>query len=373
MKINTITCHRVYNHGAALQAWALATFLKQQGHEVNIIDYRPYYLRGHFQWSVNNPRFDKPIIKWLYLLAKYPGWRKSLARKAAFDAFDNKFIAPLVTKYCYLSSEELKQNPPDADVYIAGSDQIWNTMFKNGTDPSFYLDFGSERTKRLSYAASFTTQKLRNGTEDFVKSKISYLDGISVRESSGVKLLKSMGYNSVMVCDPVFLIDSNTWISKVATNDGEGERYVVVYDFECSIEVQKIAERVAKLKGLKIYSIGPYALKYTSHNYINYGPDTFVALIKNATCVISNSFHATAFSLIFNRDMFVVKRADGLNVRMQDLLTRYGMADRLVDSNTSVDVLMSCIDYDKVNKILIKEIKDSKEWLVKNLTNKEVH
>lgn len=368
MKIKTITCHRVYNHGAALQAWALATFLRQQGHEVNIIDYRPYYLRGHFQWSVNNPRFDKPIIKWLYLLAKYPGWRKSLARKAAFDAFDNKFIAPLVTKCCYLSSEELKQNPPDADVYIAGSDQIWNTMFKNGTDPSFYLDFGSEKTKRLSYAASFATQKLCKGTEGFVKSKISHLDAISVREPSGVKLLQSMGYNGILVCDPVFLIDPEMWVSEIATNDGEGEKYIVIYDFERSVEIQKVAERIAEVKGLKIYSIGPYALKYTSYNYINHGPDTFVALIKNATCVISNSFHATAFSLIFKRNMFVMKRADGLNTRMQDLLSRYGLIDRLIDINTPIDILISSIDYSKVNNILLKEIEDSKKWLVKNLS-----
>jgi len=368
MKIATITCHRVYNHGAALQAWALASYLKQLGHEVNIIDYRPDYLRGHFTLTVNNPIFDKPIVKWLYLAAKYPSWKKSLSRKSAFDAFDQKYIAPLVTDQCYLSEEELKQNPPKADVYVAGSDQIWNTTFKNGIDPSFYLDFGGAETKRISYAASFATSSLKEGTEDFVKAKLACLDKISVREPSGVKLAKTLGYDSTLVCDPVFLIDADVWAKEIATKDGENEKYVLVYDFECSNEVREVAQTIAKENDLKIFSVGPFKLGYADKCYINNGPDAFVALVKNATCVVSNSFHATAFSFIFNKNMFVVKRADGLNTRMQDLLGRYGIIDHLVNSSTIKEIGDRFeIDYDKVNPILQKEIEESKLWLEKQL------
>lgn len=368
MKIATITCHRVYNHGAALQAWALASYLKQLGNDVSIIDYRPDYLRGHFELKVNNQRFDKPVIKWLYLAAKYPSWKKSLPRKQAFDAFDKKFIAPLVTDRCYQSQEELKQYPPVADLYIAGSDQIWNTTFKNGTDPAFYMDFGKRETKRISYAASFATASLRNGTEDFVKSKLADLDAISVREPSGVKLTEAMGYDATLVCDPVFLIDADVWAKEIATKDGENEKYVLVYDFECSEEVRKVATKIAKDKGLKIYSVGPFVLDYADKCYINNGPDSFVALVKNAACVVSNSFHATAFSFIFNKNMFVVKRADGLNTRMQDLLSRYDIIDHLVNSD-SINELGDRfeIDYEKVNPILQKEIEESKLWLKKQL------
>ncbi len=368
MKIATITCHRVYNHGATLQAWALVSYLKQLGHDVNIIDYRPDYLRGQFELKVNNQRFEKPVIKWFYLAAKYPSWKKSLLRKAAFDAFDNKFIEPLVTDRCYLTEEELRNNPPSADAYIAGSDQIWNTTFKNGTDPSFYLDFGNKETKRVSYAASFATASLRKGTEHFVKSKLSCFDAISVREPSGVKLAESMGYDATLVCDPVFLVNADVWAKKIATKDGENDKYVLVYDFECSDEVRKVATKIAKDKGLKIYSVGPFVLNYANKCYINNGPDTFVALVKNATCVVSNSFHATAFSFIFNKNMFVVKRTDGLNTRMQDLLGRYGIIDHLVNSD-SIDKLGDRfeIDYDKVNPILQKEIEDSKLWLKNQL------
>lgn len=367
MKIATITCHRVYNHGAALQAWALATYLKSKGHDVNIMDYRPDYLSGQYDLKVNNSRFDKPVIKWLYLLAKIPSWLRALPRKSAFDKFDEKFIAPLVTNKCYSSLEDLKQKSPDSDVYIAGSDQIWNTKLKNGTDAAFYLDFGNPKVKRLSYAASFATSELRAGTEAFVTSELKNFDAISVREPSGINLLESMGYQGTLVCDPVFLIDAEVWARDIATKDGEGEKYVLVYDFECSEEIRKVVQRIAKAKDLKIYSIGPWYLKYADKCFIDYGPDSFVALVKNATVVVSNSFHATAFSFIFKKDVFVVKRADGLNVRMQDLLNRYGIIDRLVDGSALDEDLLNRIDYQKVDCILQKEIDESKLWLKNNL------
>ncbi len=370
MKVATITCHRVYNHGAALQALALATYLKNEGHEVNIIDYRPDYLCGQYDLKVNNPRFDKPIIKWLYLLAKIIPWRKALKRKAAFDAFDAKYIAPIVTETTYKSCEELKSNPPKYDVYVAGSDQIWNTVLKNGNDASFYLNFGDDSIRKISYAASFATPKLKEGTENFVKGCLSALDNIAVREPSGLNILNNLGYSGTLVCDPVFLLEEEEWANKFSAKEGVGEKYVLVYDFECSKEVQSVAEKIAKEKGLKIFSIGPYPLDYATINYVNSGPDAFVSLVKNATCVVSNSFHATAFSFIFKRDLFVVKRADGLNARMQDLLSRYGLSERLVDGNTDKDILLSKIDYEKVNSVLSAEIESSKQWLKSNVIAK---
>ena len=137
MIIKTITCHDVYNLGASLQAYALQTYLQKQGHEVEIIDYKPDYLSGHFKlWGVYNPVYDKPFIRLLYLLAKLPGRLMALRRKKAFDVFTKNYLH--LTRR-YHSNDELKKDPPIADAYIAGSDQIWNTVFKNGRDPAFYL------------------------------------------------------------------------------------------------------------------------------------------------------------------------------------------------------------------------------------------
>lgn len=360
MVIKTITCHHVYNHGAYLQAYALIKYLKGLGHDAEIINYRPQYLREHFNlWHIED-RYKKIGLGWLYLLVKLPERLIALKRKRVFDQFFHNYIP--ITEVEYLSIEELQANPPKADYYIAGSDQIWNTTFPNGTDIGFYLDFGAKQTKRISYAASFATDKLADNAKDFVKKKLKYFDNISVRESSGLNILNDLGYNGVEVVDPVFLL-SNKWWNDFASNDGAKEDYILIYDFENNPEIRTIAKRLAKLKSLKIYSIGSRKLSYASKNFINYNPKTFVGLIKNATCVISNSFHGSAFALIFNKDFFVINRVDGLNVRMKDLLAKYNLQSRIITTNVIDSDLISSINFTYVNSLLKDNIIKSKKFL----------
>lgn len=106
MKIKTITCHDVYNYGASLQAYALMSYLKQLGHDVEIIDYKPDYLNNHYKLKVVNPVYDKPIIKQLYLLAKLIPHLRSLKRKKLFDTFKHNYLK--ITSICYANNEELK-------------------------------------------------------------------------------------------------------------------------------------------------------------------------------------------------------------------------------------------------------------------------
>ena len=156
MQICTITCHDVYNAGASLQAYALQAYLKSLGHDVKIIDYKPDYLSRHYRLDiVGNPKYDKPILRQAYLLAKLPGRLRMLPRKRAFDSFTAKYL-DLTRRYA--SNAELKADPPEADIYFAGSDQIWNPLFSNGKDPAFYLDF-VRRGIRAAYAASFAVEE----------------------------------------------------------------------------------------------------------------------------------------------------------------------------------------------------------------------
>ena len=367
MKINTITCHDVYNHGASLQAYALQHYLQSEGHDVKIIHYKPDYLSRHFNlWMVANPIFDKPIVKQLYLLAKLPGRLCSLKRKASFDAFTAKYLH---LSRRYQSYEDLRSDAPQADAYIAGSDQIWNTTFRNGTDAAFYLDFGPQEVLRLSYAASFATDALAEGTEKFVKTHLANFNSISVRESSGVKLLNSLGFDGTQVVDPVFLLTAKQW-SQIESHEGEDEDYVLVYDFMNDPHIRAVAQRLAHHYDCKVVSIGGRKLNYAQKCYRNEGPSSFVSLIKNARCVVSNSFHGTAFSMIFGRDFFVVNRKDGLNSRMRDLLSHFGLIHRLVDSSASDATLLSSIHYESVVPILAQDIEFSKRWLANNLKSK---
>ena len=194
MRIKTITCHNVYNTGASLQAYALSKYLQNLGHDVEIIDYVPDYLVHHRLWAVANSVYNKPVIRELYNLAKLPGrlCARYGTRKRAFDRFTDQYL-PLTDRH-YSSYEELISNPPDADIYLAGSDQIWNSLFLNGRDPAFYLQFAPGNRIRASYAASFAISQIAPEYQEQTKKWLSDFDYVSVREASGLTILEMMGF-----------------------------------------------------------------------------------------------------------------------------------------------------------------------------------
>ena len=169
--------------------------------------------------------------------------------------------------------------------------------------------------------------------------------------------------------DPVFLLTAKQW-SQIESHEGEDEDYVLVYDFMNDPHIRAVAQRLAHHYDCKVVSIGGRKLNYAQKCYRNEGPSSFVSLIKNARCVVSNSFHGTAFSMIFGRDFFVVNRKDGLNSRMRDLLSHFGLIHRLVDSSASDATLLSSIHYESVVPILAQDIEFSKRWLANNLKSK---
>lgn len=364
MQIKTITCHDVYNHGASLQAYALQTCLESLGHKVEIIDYKPDYLSRYYSlWSVDNPVYDRLIVKQLYLVAKLPGRIMALKRKRLFDEFTKKYLK--LTSIRYHSNEELKRNPPQADVYIAGSDQIWNTLFGNGRDAAFYLDFAPKTSKRISYAASFATEDVVEEYKPFVRKMLQNFDVISIRERCSLPLLKTMGWaDGVAVCDPVFLLSKAQWESRIPQQQIK-ERYLLVYDTEFSNQLKRIAQRIAKKKDLKIYNVSGSRIGYADKELWASGPLDFVRLVRDAEYVISNSFHASVFSMIFERDFCVVNRSEGINERMKSLLMSYNLVDRLVADYSAP--LLNSIDYRTVNPLLQKDIDDSKSFLKKEL------
>lgn len=334
MKINTITSHDVYNHGASLQAFALQRFLRSEGHEVKVIDYKPAYLNQRSRFTAISPYWASKTLLvrlayYCYQLPKRLRWRLLGNCQREFDLFTQEYL-PRTRRYGNL--EELRADPPLADLYLVGSDQVWNTVFWNGRDPAFYLDFGPSETARASYAASFGTSKISPGFEEFVEENLKRFDRISVREDSGLSILQELGFDQCEhVVDPVFLLDADQWCELKQSNLPKEEPYLLVYDFEGSREFENLAKSIAKDRGLKIFSISNSSkTKYADIDFYESGPRTFLSLIKNASVVLSNSFHATAFSIIFNREFWVVPRTkDGVNSRMESLLRSVEATDRI--------------------------------------------
>lgn len=368
MKIKTITCHDVYNLGAELQAYALVKYLQSLGHDVEIIDYKPIYLQHYRLTGVSNPAYDKPIVRTLYQLAKFPE-RVALLfskRKKEYDDFVNEYLPR--TKQRYMSNSELKSDPPSADVYIAGSDQIWNTSFSNGKDPAFYLDFVPDFGIKASYAASFAVPEIPNEWKKQIFEWISKLDYISVRERTGVEIITDLGIDrAIQVLDPVFLLSKQEWeLLEKPTNINE--KYILLYDFDNNENIGRFAYRYAKEHDCKIYSI--FKSSFADQSFENEGPRFFLSLVARAEYIVSNSFHGTAFAVIFQKQFCVFERNESLNSRMKDFLQMLGLSDTLLyDYNK----LAQRIDYKDVNKILNEKISFSKEYLNTILVTSKEH
>lgn len=359
MKIKTITCQRAINHGANLQAYALMRYLESLGNDVEIIDYYPDWFKPFRPFYCGTEKYAKnPALKAAYIFAKFPGrvkeyirYKKSL-RKANFEIFRDKYYK-LTDTYC--SFKELKANPPKADLYIAGSDQIWNTMMNNGKDPAYYLQFAPKETVTATYAASFSVSEISVELKKQIKSYIESIDYISVREKTAIKILEDLGVKrGQVVLDPVFLLDKEQW-NEIVSDKVFNEKYVLVYDFENSYTVKDFAKQYAKKNNVKIYSL--YKNDYCDKCFEDYGPDVFLSLIKNASFIISNSFHATAFSIIYEKQFAVIKRQEGINSRIIDLLDSFGIYDRVVSKYRDFDNINYENTIDK-RQVLIQNSKD---------------
>lgn len=318
-KVAIITCHDVYNHGASLQAYALSTYLRGQGCDVRIIDYKPYYLSGQYSLTaVNSPRWHHAPLRQLYLLLKLPGRLLRMRNKRRFDEFTARL--PL-TSTTYRSVEELRRNPPEADMYVAGSDQIWNPALPNGRDSAFYLSFGPSDTRRISYAASFSSGEIPSRLETSLHHHLRHMDDISVREHSGVDILGRLGYEGITVCDPVWLLPPEAWLELACGSQLTDlpERYLLAIDLEGAGAVESDALSKARSHHLPVISLG-HKVKGSRH-IADAGPMDFVRLISRAEAVVTNSYHGMSFACMFDVPLTVTMRTDMSNERILDFTT----------------------------------------------------
>ncbi|MDE7378312.1 MAG: polysaccharide pyruvyl transferase family protein [Paraprevotella sp.] len=372
MKIKTITTWADYNYGASLQAYALLTYLQRQGHDVELIKFLPHYQTRMYNYMWVNPESKASrywITRWIYRIAKFTQRLTTLKRKKIFDEFNFKTLN--TTTATYRSYEELCANPPEANLYIVGSDQVWNVLYDAGRDPAFYLEF-VKSGRKVSYAASFSYLNVDKTNRERIASSLSKFDGVAVREYQGRDLLQDMGIKSTWVLDPVFLLPLSEWNRlAAATNDAvyaSSEKYVLVYDFERNDHLKSFAQEYARRHNLKIYAItDKYPLKYAHKNFKKAGPKEFVRMISGCEAFISNSFHGTAFSIMYHKPVFVFSRKrHKVNSRMESLLTLFELKDCIVDDNTDHNRLLNrYFDWERTENIRREQLEVSIGFLKK--------
>lgn len=342
MKIRIITIHNIPNFGSVFQCYGLSKYLETIGHkDVKVIDYQPKYFEKF--------KSIKSFIGYLLNIKNY------YRRKNKFRTFVKNNI-PLTKKFT--SCEDLQKYNFNADVYIAGGDQLWNVFHDCGNDDAFKLTFADN--KKISYATSMGQNNFPKKDLELLSSKISDFSSISVRESVSVQELKSVGINAIHCVDPVFLLGVNEY--KKFIKPVNQPKYILVYLVESSELLDKCIEHLARGKNLKVINCSGFSKKcYCDEIIKDLGPDEILSYIYNAEIVLSASFHATVFSIMFKKQFFTLLPNKHTNERILDLLNIYGLEEQII-TEFDKDKLNSIINFDRV-KDYSKKIEKSKKYL----------
>jgi hypothetical protein len=343
IKLGILTFHCADNYGAVLQAYALQNKLAELGTECEVIDYQcPYIVMGYRIFKKKVFQTPKSILRFflnfIYLLMRK--WKFVRFRK----------------KYLHLSSrisdtKSLEQVAKKYDIIIAGSDQIWNEQ-KSKSIKAYMLDWVNQPEKKSAYAASFGYDKI---PEEFLPNLYEYakllyqFSHISVREEQAANIVRNLiKMKPPVVLDPIMLFSKSDWINIFKTNINHPEEYILLYTFEPG-NTLRFAEHLKKLTGLPIIYINSNLKRRINAKYIrSCSPQEFVSLLLEARYVITNSFHGTAFSVIFNKDFFVDLLPNN-NSRLEHILNMFGLSDRIIKDEYNENVMMP-IDYHVVNQ-----------------------
>jgi len=349
MKLKIITLHSIYNPGSAWQAYSLQEFLAKNGHDVEIIDYRPYYS------TIGKNKLKGVIRKVLF-------FKNEKKLKEKYESFINSYI--FLTSKRYKSFSALSEANLEADVFISGSDQLWNMDYDCGNDESYYLAF-TKNKRKIAYATSIGKKKIPEEELKTIVNKITGFEMISVREKSTSEILSAkMNRNVHWVCDPVFLLDVDTY--KNMTKPLISESYAVVYLSAESSLLDSIVQNIKETLGCKIVLMGGNRSRCECDIHIkDLGPIDFISLIENAEIVISSSFHATAFSHIFHKKFGVILPSNN-GERLESLLELSGLSNRIIEKESDINRIYKEINYADID-IAIDEFVNKSKVLLLNL------
>lgn len=328
MKVFTLTTQYANNMGALLQCYALSKYLNSVDNiECEVLQYLPEgYNRS---WtSFHRPRMLRDVIKMMYEFVRFDLQIARKRKQAKMRRFINEFI-PL-SKKTY-KRKDIMAHPPTADGFIVGSDQIWN--FKLRKDMTYFLDFVSEDAKKISYAASVADDWCQEDI-DMIKPILSRFDEISIRERGNLPCVNAalIEKEATVVCDPVFLLSRKQWDEIKVTPDIK-EPYIFCYFLSVTPFAVDTVRRIRSLTGYKVVHLNLNALdKFNSDIVIKEAdPKEFIGLISNASYVCTNSFHCSAFSMIYRRNLtFVPKHM--ANERVVQLEKTFGI-DVIINHN----------------------------------------
>ena len=372
MRIGIITVPFNNNYGGYLQAFALMTILKRMGHEPTMIMRRHNPNAVSFLFRLKF--FIKGLIKTIVKRKKYPciytceTFYKERGKN--MHTFVDKYIVPQ-TKYIYSTEDLRKTCDGKFDAYIVGSDQVWRSIYVPGIVGNMFLDFTKGwDVKRIAYAASFGTDTLEYSVDErnICGKLIQKFDAISVREASGEKVIEDYGWmarNIETVLDPTMLLNSEDYNRILPSNESPAKGKIFCYILDKSENTSALVSAVSSELNKDIYEIADIQ----KGNSVLPSVEEWLSAIRDADFVITDSFHGTVFSIILNKNFYVCPNIDRGCVRFEALLSRYGLLDRIIQSNKWKKRGCDVINWDMVRNIQKEEQEKSLNFLYEILNS----
>lgn len=320
MSIGLLSRHDVANYGSLLQAIATEQIMADLGLKPVTIDYRPK--RETSKATAAFHAAGAPLVKRLYWNGP---WRLLQHEKKLF-------FRKNAERYLHLSSEvdecSFSEGVPACDIYCAGSDQIWSRMGDGRLDPNYFFSSLPDSNRFISYASSFGTDCLADSEAARVKKWLNRFSCISVREDSGVTILENLGLRSTQVLDPTLMIGREGW-SKFAEKPARDvkKEFVLIYNLYPNRRFYSLVEDMTSDSGLDVISICPTRRRRNGRNLYLPSVGEFIWLFQNASCVITDSFHGTAFSVNFERPFVSVMPGQSAT-RLESILRLLGLEQR---------------------------------------------
>lgn len=355
-KIGILTFFRAMNYGAILQAWSLKRYLEKRGHEVVFIDYAFGGTQKHKFIEIIKSRSFKSVLNKI---------RYNYALSHEFESFYSSAF-PETTR-CYSSIGDLQSNPPDCDVYVVGSDQMWNPKFCIPWLPVVFLSFGANSVKKISYAVSFGVSRWPDAkTQKEVCDYLNKFERLSVRERSGVKLLKDMGgFEAGWHLDPVFLSPLSDYAELVPPGYeiDKSKSYIFYYILPSEVDQPRQCLQCVQ-SALNTNTIHTSRLRkkpgvsWTAKFLGRLSVPAWLDEFGMASFVVTNSFHGTVFSILNKKPFLTLLlkgNTSGMNERVVSLLTRLKLEERMIDlfdPERIREVVNSPIDWVKVHLLL---------------------
>lgn len=376
--VGILTYHNVYNLGAVLQAFALQRTIQSLGHACKIIDFAsPVHGTAYDLFDFRLSQFSGlrasygSMIRNLRVLAHL---RSHLALRRRFAQFQSRHLT--LTSETYHSASEVRTDCPSFDVFVIGSDQVWEPSGLDcGSGTVFYLEFVSSG-RRVAYAPSFGVAEMPLEYHERIAALLNRFDVLSAREDSGCRIIQQLtGREAAHVVDPSLLLRASDY-RQVAIAPSQGEPCVLLYPMLSSDRLKVAARKASKCLKLPLVAVVP--IYYNPQEYafadrvvFDSGPAEFLGWLNMAAFVCTNSFHGLAFSLIYRKPFLTVPyHVPSFNLRLESLLAKVGLLSRQLTHGQELrpeDSLLGPVDYAPVEARLMGAIDESLNFLKKAL------